>query len=62
MSCYDSLEGELAWQVLGDMRYAAELIPEIADDVVNIDNAIRWGFNWVHGPFEMLDHLARNDP
>ena len=32
-------------------------MPEIADDVVNIDNAIRWGFNWVHGPFEMLDHL-----
>ena len=28
------------------------------DDVVNIDNAIRWGFNWVHGPFEMLDHLG----
>ncbi|MAK24795.1 MAG: hypothetical protein CL414_06195 [Acidimicrobiaceae bacterium] len=56
---HDSLEGELAWQVFGGtLRYAAELIPEIADDVVNIDNAIRWGFNWVHGPFEMLDHLG----
>ena len=33
-------------------------MPEIADDVLNIDNAIRWGFNWVHGPFEMLDHLG----
>jgi 3-hydroxyacyl-CoA dehydrogenase len=54
----DSLEGELAWQVFGGtLRYAAGLIPEIANDVVNIDNAIRWGFNWVHGPFEMLDHL-----
>ena len=40
------------------MRYAADLVPEIADDVVNIDNAIRLGFNWVHGPFEMLDHLG----
>ncbi|MBK03073.1 MAG: hypothetical protein CL464_11535 [Acidimicrobiaceae bacterium] len=54
----DSAAGELAWQVFGGtLRYAAALVPEIADDVVNIDNAIRWGFNWVHGPFEMLDHL-----
>ena len=55
----DSPVGELAWQVYGGtLRYAADLVPEIADDVVNIDNAIRWGFNWVHGPFEMLDHLG----
>ena len=55
----DSPAGELAWQVFGGtLRYAAALVPEIADDVVNIDNAIRWGFNWVHGPFEMLDHLG----
>ena len=54
----DSPAGELAWQVFGGtLRYAAGLVPEIANDVVNIDNAIRWGFNWVHGPFEMLDHL-----
>ena len=55
----DSPAGELAWQVYGGtLRYAADLVPEIADDVVNIDNAIRWGFNWVHWPFEMLDHLG----
>ncbi len=55
----DSIEGELAWQVFGGtLRYAADLIPEIADDVVNIDRAIRWGFNWAKGPFEMLDHLG----
>ena len=55
----DTIEGELAWQVFGGtLRYAADLIPEIADDVVNIDRAIRWGFNWVKGPFEMLDHLG----
>jgi 3-hydroxyacyl-CoA dehydrogenase len=56
---HDSPEGELAWKVFGGtLRYAAALVPEIADDVLNIDNAIRWGFNWVHGPFEMLDHLG----
>ena len=54
----DSPAGQLAWKVFGGtLKYAAGLVPEIADDVVNIDNAIRWGFNWVHGPFEMLDHL-----
>ena len=54
----DSPAGKLAWQIFGGtLRYAADLVPEIADDVVNIDNAIRWGFNWVHGPFEMLYHL-----
>jgi 3-hydroxyacyl-CoA dehydrogenase len=56
---HDSPQGELAWKVFGGtLRYAASLVPEIADDVFNIDNAIRWGFNWVHGPFEMMDHLG----
>jgi len=55
----DSPQGELAWQIFGGtLRYAAGLVPEIADDIVNVDNAIRWGFNWAHGPFEMLDHLG----
>ncbi len=55
----DTPQGSLAWQVFGGtLRYAAGLVPEIADDVVNIDRAIRWGFNWVHGPFEMLDSLG----
>ena len=55
----DSPQGELAWQVFGGtLRYAAGLVPEIADDIVNIDNAIRWGFNWVNGPFEMIDAIG----
>jgi 3-hydroxyacyl-CoA dehydrogenase len=33
-------------------------IPEIADDVVNIDNAMKWGYNWELGPFEILDALG----
>jgi len=35
--------------------YAASLVPEISDDIVNIDRAMKWGFNWTHGPFEMMD-------
>jgi 3-hydroxyacyl-CoA dehydrogenase len=55
----DSEAGRLAWQIFGGtLRYAAGLVPEIADDVVNIDNAIRWGFNWIHGPFELLDAVG----
>ncbi len=51
--------GEYAWAVLSKLlRYAASLVPEIADDVVNVDLAMRTGFNWKRGPFEMIDQLG----
>ena len=51
--------GEFAWKSLRDtLIYAFNRIPEIADDVVNIDNAMRWGFNWEIGPFEMFDAIG----
>jgi 3-hydroxyacyl-CoA dehydrogenase len=57
----ESAQGRLAWQIFGGtLRYAAGLVPEIADDIVNIDNAIRWGFNWALGPFEMLDAIGND--
>ncbi len=52
-------QGRLAWEIFGGtLRYASGLVPEIADDIVNIDHAIRWGFNWVHGPFEIVDAVG----
>jgi 3-hydroxyacyl-CoA dehydrogenase len=36
-------------------HYAAMRVPEISDDVVSIDNAMKWGFGWVMGPFELWD-------
>jgi 3-hydroxyacyl-CoA dehydrogenase len=42
----------------GTLAYAADLVPEIADDIVNVDRAMRWGFNWADGPFELLDRLG----
>ena len=42
----------------GTICYAADLIPEIADDVINIDRAMRWGYGWRRGPFEMIDALG----
>lgn len=50
---------EYAWKTLRDtLIYTFNRIPEIADDVVNIDNAMRWGFNWELGPFEMFDAVG----
>ena len=37
------------------LAYASRRIPEIADDLVNIDRAMRWGFGWELGPFETWD-------
>ncbi|MEM7273006.1 MAG: 3-hydroxyacyl-CoA dehydrogenase NAD-binding domain-containing protein [Actinomycetota bacterium] len=52
-------QGALAWDVFGGgLRYAAGLVPEISDDIVNIDRAMRWGFNWAMGPFELLDTIG----
>ncbi len=50
---------EYAWKTLRDtLIYTVNRIPEIADDVLNIDNAMKWGFNWEIGPFEMLDAIG----
>ena len=50
---------EFAWRTLRDsLIYTVKRIPEIADDIVNIDNAMKWGFNWELGPFEMLDAIG----
>ena len=54
----DTLEGDYVWSVMGSsILYAADLVPEIADDIVNIDNAMKWGFAWQKGPFEIIDYL-----
>lgn len=54
--------GQFAWkQVSGAIVYAANRIPEIADDVVNIDNGMKWGFNWDLGPFEVWDAVGVKD-
>jgi len=51
--------GQLAWRSLSaTMRYAADLVPEVADDIYSIDNAMKWGFNWELGPFETWDAIG----
>ena len=51
--------GRYAWAVLRDtLAYAAALVPEIADTVTAVDEAMRLGYAWKRGPFEMIDQLG----
>jgi 3-hydroxyacyl-CoA dehydrogenase len=51
--------GQLAWELTADtLLYAATVAPEVADSIVDVDNAMRWGFNQDAGPFETWDALG----
>lgn len=51
--------GQFLWQLTSSiLSYAAKRVPEIADDVVNVDRAMKWGFAWDAGPFETWDLLG----
>ena len=50
---------QFMWGGLSEMcLYAARRVPEISDSVVEVDRALRWGFGWEMGPFEMMDALG----
>lgn len=50
---------QVAWNILRDtFIYTFNRIPEISDDVLNVDNAMKWGYNWELGPFEMMDVIG----
>ena len=51
--------GKYAWAVISKIiLYASSLIPNVTKDYNNIDEAMRLGFNWSRGPFEMLEELG----
>ncbi len=51
--------GEYAWSVLEKIiKYASSLVPEITKEFNDIDEAMRLGFNWAKGPFEMLEEIG----
>ncbi len=55
----DDTAGKFAWAVTSaSLIYSANRLGEIADDVFNIDNGMKWGFNWDMGPFETWDALG----
>jgi 3-hydroxyacyl-CoA dehydrogenase len=52
----DDKAGAFLWSALSDLwTYSANRIPEISDSIVEIDRAMRLGFNWELGPFELWD-------
>jgi 3-hydroxyacyl-CoA dehydrogenase len=60
---FDGQKGDKAqqfmWGGISEMcLYAARRVPEIADNLVDIDHAMRWGFGWELGPFEIMDAIG----
>lgn len=55
----DDIGGKYAKSVmLKVLHYAASLLPEISDDIISVDAAMRTGYAWKYGPFELIDKLA----
>lgn len=55
----DDVAGEFLWSCFArSLAYSANLLGEIADDVLSIDNAMKGGFGWELGPFEVLDAIG----
>ena len=51
--------GDYAWSVISKIiKYASSLVPGITDKFNDIDEAMRLGFNWSRGPFEMLKEIG----
>jgi 3-hydroxyacyl-CoA dehydrogenase len=51
--------GQFAWRMLSQtLAYAASLVPEITGEVASVDEALRAGYSWEKGPFELIDQLG----
>ena len=54
--------GKYAWSVISKIiKYASSLVPTVTDKFNNIDEAMKLGFNWTKGPFEMLEEIGVNN-
>ena len=55
----DDKYGNYAWQVISKIIiYSSSLVPQITKEYNDIDEALRLGFNWAKGPFEMLEEIG----
>jgi 3-hydroxyacyl-CoA dehydrogenase len=58
----DDKYGKYAWSVISKIiKYASSLIPGITKEFNDIDEAMKLGFNWTKGPFEMLEEIGVNN-
>lgn len=56
---HESAEGQYAWSVMSKtLSYAVEHAPEIAGNIEAVDRAMRLGYNWKWGPFELIDKMS----
>ena len=59
LAASDTAAGRFAWRTMSKLlAFSAAKAGEVADDIVSIDRAMRWGFNWELGPFETWDALG----
>jgi 3-hydroxyacyl-CoA dehydrogenase len=57
----EDIGGKYAWAVLSKtLNYTAKLIPEIVGNIASVDMAMKLGYNWKYGPFELIDLLGSN--
>ena len=55
----DDIYGKYSWSVISKIiKYASSLVPSITEEFNDIDEAMRLGFNWSKGPFEMLEEIG----
>jgi 3-hydroxyacyl-CoA dehydrogenase len=55
----DDRAGRFLWPLFRDfLVHSARLVPEISDRIVEVDRAMRWGYNFTYGPFELWDALG----
>ena len=54
----EDVAGKFVWEITArTLIYSANRLGEVADDIVNIDRAMKWGFGWNIGPFELWDNM-----
>lgn len=59
---HEDIGGKYARRVLTKfLHYTASLVPEISDEITSIDDAMRYGYSWKYGPFELIDKLGTKD-
>jgi len=55
----DDLLSQFAWRVLARiLTYSASLVPEVTRSPQDIDDAMKLGYNWIKGPFELIDEIG----
>ena len=61
LSSLEGVVGDFVWRILSQMMvYSSEKLGLVADNIVSIDRAMRWGYAWELGPFETWDAIGLN--